>query len=614
MYEVNGLEVKAYLLPGTDSLIQGHPAGVSKIARIGSYVIINSAGVKLVGKISSLQVLEPEKLFWIKTSPQYPEKQVIRTITITLLGQFSYTGDKKWRFERGVTTYPTIDEEVLAPTQEEVDLILNEEELEPTNSAVIGHAYPFSDVTIRINKSKLLSRHCGIFGGTGHGKSCTVTVIIKELLNSSIELPVFIFDVNGEYATAFSDTPDIQILKFGGLLDPEYPRQGKCIRENLRFDYCSFSRNTFRTILKPSDKTQVPAMNFALDVLFFMTTTLSSLELPSNSPITVPAFIQQNPNTPFGYWLLGDISNIECERISNSYYLLRFLSILTEKGVKPKPTNQRIPMKRLAQLIIDRWSIVPSRNNTFQYDAFRYQNVSSLVDRIQELSRDNLFRKVCDTDGGKGLHIKSTVSNVYQSEQGEKKKAPITIFDLSEVPQEYLSIIVDAMLEQHLIEALKRKFEDEPHILVLDEAHHYMGKRSREESENVYLNNPPGDRIAKEGRKHGLHLIVATQRPREMSATIVSQLGTVISHALTNEEDREVVSGFGSYSDKTVLSALPILPRQEAIIMGQAVSIPTRFRVRFLTDSERPKSKDPLEKFFIINNYPSNNRSTSVCI
>ena len=171
----------------------------------------------------------------------------------------------------------------------------------------------------------------------------------------------------------------------------------------------------------------------------------------------------------------------------------------------------------------------------------------------------------------------------------------MTIFDLSMIPQEYLSIVVDAMLEQHLIKALSGAFVTNPHLLVLDEAHHYMGQRSEVDAQGLYLRNPPGERIAKEGRKYGLHLLVSSQRPREISHTIIAQIGTVISHALTHLADREVVSGFGTYNDRTVLEALSVLPRREAIILGQAISMPTRFKVDFLPKEHRPSSQDPLE-------------------
>ena len=112
---------------------------------------------------------------------------------------------------------------------------------------------------------------------------------------------------------------------------------------------------------------------------------------------------------------------------------------------------------------------------------------------------------------------------------------------------------------------------------------------------NVYLSNPPGERIAKEGRKYGLHLLIASQRPREISRTIIAQLGTIISHALTHESDREIVANYGSYGDRTAIDSLSILPRRDAIVIGQAITLPMRVRISYLPADQRPESSDPLD-------------------
>lgn len=157
--------------------------------------------------------------------------------------------------------------------------------------------------------------------------------------------------------------------------------------------------------------------------------------------------------------------------------------------------------------------------------------------------------------------------------------------------------VVDALLEQYLIQALKGCYKSNPNLLVLDEAHHYL-KGATSNDDFAYLGTSPGERIAKEGRKFGLHLLISTQRPRELSSTIMSQVGTVITHALTQDADKNIITSFGNYADKSILGQISVLPRREAIIIGQAVSTPTRVKISFLQKDDRPKSKDPLEDTF----------------
>lgn len=596
IYEIDSLELKAYLLPGTDSLIQSHHKGISSIARIGSYVIINSAGTRLVGVVRSLHVTEPEKLYWLRTQPDYPDRQLIRTITIGLIGQFYYDSGKKLLFERGINSYPSIDEEVLAPTQEELDLILNDESHAKEKMIEIGVSYPAGDIQIKVSPVKLFSRHCGVFGGTGNGKSCTVTVVANEVLRRRINMPIFILDINGEYAWAWAkrEDEDVKICKFAGAIDKDYPKEGKYVIDNLTFNYASFSRNTFRTILKPSEKTQIPALNFACDALPYLGLSLDDIEIDAVLNNYIPKHLSENPTNPISRYLIGDPSETDVAALGRAYETVKFLAILTARNVQRKAVKP-VRMNLLSRIIADRWSILPRQNIGFQYDAFRYGNVASLCDRITELCRDALFRIICDISGSQGLDVYSTTNPGFIDKDGQEKQAKISIFDLSMVPQEFIPVVTDALLEQHLIAALNGNFIKNPHLLILDEAHHYLGKREGQEGDSAYLSNPPGERIAKEGRKYGLHILIASQRPRELSNTIISQLGTIISHALTHESDREIVSGFGTYNDRTILDVLSILPRREAVIIGQAISMPTRFKVTFLPEELRPRSKDPLE-------------------
>ncbi|MFZ7132623.1 MAG: ATP-binding protein [Eubacteriales bacterium] len=592
IYEINSLEIKAYLLPGTDSLIQAHCLGVTQIARIGTFVIINSGGNKIVGIIDSLHVTEPEKLYWLKTRQEFDDKQLIRTIVILLIGQLYIDEKNEPYFERGISTYPSLDEEVLVPTQDELNIILNEKIRNCQKLIEIGIASNSNDTRVNLDPVRLFSRHCAVVGSTGNGKSCTVTVLINEVTSKKIKIPIFIFDINGEYSAAFRKIDNITIFKFVNKMPDDYPRKGKIAYENVKINFTSFSRRTWRSILKPSEKTQIPALNFAIDVLKYLPLSINRIEIPDDLKNKVPQVLNNNQDKPFYQYLLGDPSENDYAKLENSFKVVNFLNILSLnhqriKLSKIKKKNQ-IEMICIAKIIADRWSIQYGRDRKLQIDTFRYSNVSHLCDRINELYRDNFFRLFCDVCGKEGYTLEFLIGD-------NKKYCPITIYDLSAVPQEYLPLLVNSILEQNLIAALKGKYKRIPRLLVLDEAHHYLGKQKDVNEESIYLGNTPGDRIAKEGRKYGLHLLVSTQRPGELSDTIMAQTGTVIAHALTNETDRKIVSSFGNYNDRSILNELSIMPRREAIIIGEAISMPTRVKSTYLPEEIRPESKDPLE-------------------
>lgn len=593
IYEINGYEVKGYLLPGTESLIQSHYDGVTKIARIGSFVIINSAGSKIVGIITSLNVQDPEKLYWTKIQLEDKDKQQIRTITVSLLGQLYENEHNELYFERGITIYPSLDEEIMIPTQKQLNLILNEAS---TNSELIsiGTAYSNTDISINLNPIKLFSRHSAVVGSTGNGKSCTVTVLLRSLLKATMhtKFPICIFDINGEYGWAFKDQKDIEVIKFADGFPSDFPNEIANKIDKVKINYRSFSRRTWRNILKPSEKTQIPAMNFAIDSMNYLGYKGSDI---SQTTISNPQIINQLTkigSTCFNTFLCGDVSEKNANTIITAHRLVVLLKELSlcNAVIKAGSTEAALSMVVLAKLICDRWAIQSGRNG-FEYNAFNYGNVSSLCDRIIELERDPLFRSCFDTTGSGGISLESIAQKL------SNQTCKLLILDFSSVAQEYLPLIVDSVLEQFLLSALGGKYRNAPLLLVLDEAHHYL-KSNNSSEDNTYLGASPGERIAKEGRKFGLHLLISTQRPRELSSTIISQIGTIISHALTNEQDKSIINSFGNYNDKGILNEISVLPRRETVIIGQAVSTSVRAKINYLPEGCRPKSKDPLEETF----------------
>lgn len=597
IYEINSNEVKAYLASNTDSLIQSHIGGVSKIARIDSFVIISAANTRIVGVVKSLHV-EPEKLYWLKTNNDYKDKQMIKTITISLLGQFYFDASGKKYFERGITVYPSIDEEVLIPTQEELNSILNNERKSKDNMIKIGNAYANPDIHVKLDPIKLFSHHCAILGSTGNGKSCTVSVILKELnKNGKQKIPTVLFDVNGEYAWALKNQ-NIKVLKFADKTTNDFPEEIVEKIDCVKIDFNSFSRRTWRNLLKPSEKTQVPAMNFAVDSLCLLGYKFSNIDISDLKTRNIDdrfiKYIEEKGDEIIGNDLCGDVSEKKPDLIKNAKFCVDFLIQLKKysgKIINDAIRTVKVNILQLQKLICDRWSICPRTQGgttVYEYNAFNYQNIGSLCDRIIEFARDEFFAQIFNTVSDDGMQLEEIL---------DIKPNSNLILDLSSVSQECLPFVVDALLEKLLENALQNKYRKAPILLILDEAHHYLKQQSNDTES--YIGATPGERIAKEGRKYGLHMLISTQRPGEISSTIMSQMGTLISHALINDKDKSILSSFGNYSDKELIAQLGILPRREAIVIGQAISTPIRIKVDYLDENNRPKSKDPLEDIFI---------------
>jgi DNA helicase HerA-like ATPase len=124
---------------------------------------------------------------------------------------------------------------------------------------------------------------------------------------------------------------------------------------------------------------------------------------------------------------------------------------------------------------------------------------------------------------------------------------------------------------------------------VLDEAHHFLNKTLGDENARYVLDS--FELLAKEGRKHSLNLCIATQRPRDIPEGILSQMGTLVIHRLTNDQDREMIERASSEVDRTALDLVPGLQEGHAVIVG--VDFPIPLTVQILKPAKQPDSRSP---------------------
>ena len=183
---------------------------------------------------------------------------------------------------------------------------------------------------------------------------------------------------------------------------------------------------------------------------------------------------------------------------------------------------------------------------------------------------------------------------------GENDKEHIAIIDLSLVPKDII-YLVTAVIARMIFEALQRyKNEEEknkslPTVLVMEEAHTFIQKYNKdsEDFSASKLCTEIFERIAKEGRKFGLGLVLSSQRPSELSSTVLSQCNTFLLHRITNDRDQEIVSRLLPDSLKGTMQELPALPSRHAYLLGWASEIPVLTEISHLKEEYRPKSDDP---------------------
>jgi DNA helicase HerA-like ATPase len=181
--------------------------------------------------------------------------------------------------------------------------------------------------------------------------------------------------------------------------------------------------------------------------------------------------------------------------------------------------------------------------------------------------------------------------------KSKNNKARVSIIDLSLLPSNIVHLLV-AVIARLLFEALQRyrKFYkvELPTLLIMEEAHNFVKKYSDNDANSANkLCTQTFEKIAREGRKFGLGLVISSQRPSELSPTILSQCNSFILHRIVNDRDQEIVSRMVPDNMGNILSELPALPTQKAIILGSAVTIPTIVDIKQLPTKNRPKSSTP---------------------
>ena len=213
--------------------------------------------------------------------------------------------------------------------------------------------------------------------------------------------------------------------------------------------------------------------------------------------------------------------------------------------------------------------------------------------RIQTLISDNKTKRLVDEVN---IRLDEWLKNYIGDNAASN--GTITIIDLSLVPAELVHILT-AVIARMTFEALQRyrKMNGKclPTVLVMEEAHTFV-KRYTDDAENQSASEmccKVFEKIAREGRKFGLGMVLSSQRPSELSPTVLSQCNTFLLHRISNDKDQELVMRLIPDNQRGLLRDLPSLPSQNAIILGWASELPMLVKMRYLPEKQRPQSDDP---------------------
>ncbi|AGB02926.1 ATP-binding protein [Methanoregula formicica] len=615
--------------------------------KINGYVLIPNESGALIGVISWIGI----------ENAQYPKRQGFkdfdlidlpfpqRIMSISPLGELRFQKGK-YSIERGVFNYPSVGDIVILPTKEQLQAIVENKDDE--SCFQIGIAPAAANAPVFVNPNKLFGRHLAVLGNTGSGKSSSVCGIIRwsikhaqeKISDGKINARFIILDPNGEYKDAFDDFSKVR--KFRVQIDEE-----KDDFKQLRVPAWLWNSFEWDSISEASAKAQRPFLRQALRELkcgsqlqlktrhlgINYSSLLKKIEgILASGILSVKEFPGKNNfgtlllstcedlekqshtclaihNEPIKI-LLGELDQIEKKRFSHEYQgrggnIVREYFPFSEEDLE-------LSIKAINSFLLSiGWEIIPLGPDEDSPIPYNVQDLPNYIERISQerkaeqyldflimrirtMLSDNRMASIIGFE--KGDNLQNWLEDYIGGSNAENGE--IVIIDLSLVPSDVIHLVV-AVISRIIFEALQRYRrmigDTLPTIMVLDEAHVFI--RQVPFSENEYSTDSmcrkTFERIAREGRKFGLGLLLCSQRPAELSSTVLSQCNTFLLHRIVNDKDQDLVSKFVPDNLGNLLRELPILPTRKGILLGYAAPIPILVEINELEEKCRPKSSDP---------------------
>lgn len=532
-------------IPSAAPIINGR---LYKIGQIGTFVKIPIGNITIYGIVSSVSNT-PSKHDETNLTSTYGS----RFLTVQLVGEKVGSDD----FEKGIGTYPTINDEVHLVIEKDLFDIYGKKD---SGSIEIGKHSSSENLSVYADLHKLVLRHCAILGSTGSGKSNTTVSILKAILEDYQGSRIILVDPHGEYPSAF---PNAKVFKIKDTKNPLF----------IPFWLMNFDELAYFLVgAKPSDDQRPEYRSFRE-----LITNYKKENCTLKAGSVNPNFVTADSPIPFSARKLWHEMNWWLNATFNSQ----------NKDDQTKATAQVVKNGDYEKLIPAEFTPYTT-NNTAPYKSKHqeyYSYEKKILSRLKDSRYDFLFNpgEYKDANSQKDLH------NLLNEWIGSANI--LTILDLSGVPFEVLDITV-GLITRFIYDSMfwgrneTYTGKNRPLLLAYEEAHSYLNK-----NDNTSYSKNAVEKVFKEGRKFGLGALVISQRPSEISETILAQVGTFIALRLTNSGDQSLVKNSAPDNLNSLIDLLPSLRIGEAIIVGEAIKIPSRVRIKL--NVPRPTSDDP---------------------
>ncbi len=565
---------------------------------VGGYIKIVKGFTTIIGKVEG-EFVQEDKLY-VKAEYGSERERVSRTLNVSLLGFF-----KGKSFIRGIKEMPLIDNECFLLHAEEFSQVHNF--ISPGDLPItLGRLALERGQDIQVGINGLFASHIGIFGNTGSGKSYTLAKIYRELFAIYKDSESFqkrarflLLDFNGEYVSEDDNV----------IVEKEFKKIFKISTRNDDGDKLPIPRATIDdakfwvVFLEATEKTQAPFLTRSVESKFLQKKVQDVHLLRTFiGDIVYAATIANDRNLEKGVVLnfleeLGGCfansetirtlifdfrDNLQFNGTTRNYYYddgtLKCYSNQEEfkgKVVYDKANALALDMEGLTPIDQVRLRIVLRYYDEIVKGFSNREHLAPLLKRMDRRI-DDLKRVICLQEG---------------ETAGEMSKN-LTVISLKDVNVQIRKVLPLLICKQ-LYDDKKNENDSRCYLnLIIDEAHNILSESSERESEQWKdYRLEVFEEIIKEGRKFGTFLTIASQRPSDISPTIISQLHNYFLHRLINNQDIKAVERTVSYLDKVSFESLPILPTGTCVFAGMIASVPVVVDIGAIEAKFEPKNK-----------------------
>ena len=527
---------------------------------VGNYVVIEGEKYGFLGKI--LELVLPEKERFELSEKSFNTKDFHPIGKIEILLSFEIFNPSE--IEKGLNSLPMIGAKVFICSSDFIrdyfkGFGVKEEHKETAPVIKIGHLTYDKSTVVELSQQAIFGRHCAIVGTTGGGKSYTVSKLLEGIITNNSK--AIIIDPTGEYHN------------FDNLANKT--SAPLILTNSAFFHYTNLTIADLFVLLRPSGQVQSPKLMEAIKSLKIFKILKDNIDGDFITNPDINTFsIKINDTGLRENITVRDNTIVKASQLLRPFNRVYSKFIGQVEGINSDFNIQALSSQLIRECINDvdfndhnKWGSINNNHAT---------NCISLILRINNLVNNPEFNKVFGFTKSKN-DANELIQGINKFLDGDLNLLRIGFENVS-FDFQAREILANAVGKFLLGLSRTGKFKEKPLVLFIDEAHQYLNKKVKDEYfESTDLS--AFDSIAKECRKYGLFLCLATQMPRDIPFGTLSQIGTFITHRLINHQDKEAIANACSTANRDTLAFLPVLGSGEAILMGVDFPMPVMLKV-----------------------------------